>query len=202
MFIPGFMATPRAYESLLAPLRRAQVRLTVTDRPRWESLSGRYSPAEEAADVLRRADAQAGTERLWLAGHSRGGQVAWRVAQLDPDRIAGLFLVDPVDGAGRDGGGPRAAAEPVRFACPTTIVGAGRGGRCAPGPVNHQTFADALPTAAHVVLPELGHADVLDGWERAVGRWLCGGGAPDPDVARDHVAGLLLDAGTSPRACS
>ena len=81
--------------------------------------------------MLRRADAQAGTERLWLAGHSRGGQVAWRVAQLDPDRIAGLFLVDPVDGAGRDGGGPRAAAEPVRLRLPDDDRRGWQGGRCA-----------------------------------------------------------------------
>ncbi|MFI0432624.1 MAG: alpha/beta fold hydrolase [Candidatus Nanopelagicales bacterium] len=201
LFIPGFMTPPRAYSTLLGPLQQAGASVEMANGHSLTALTGNYSPAQEASDVLKLVDRLSHRQPVWLAGHSRGGQVAWRAANLAPDRVAGLFLIDPVDGAGREGGGPRAAAEPVRFGCPATIVGAGRGGRCAPSAVNHQTFAAALPAAHHVVIADLGHADVLDGWQRTAGRWLCGG-ADDPDQVRGDVAALLVAAVARPPAPS
>lgn len=124
---------------------------------------------------------------LWLAGHSRGGQVAWRAAgAVPPD---GLALVDPVDGAG-----PRTRPDASRTAPHglrrTLVVGAARGGRCAPERLGHRAFAAADPRAWHAAVDDCGHADVLDGWERALGRRLCGGGR-EPDAARTTVTALL-----------
>jgi pimeloyl-ACP methyl ester carboxylesterase len=128
-----------------------------------------------------------------LAGHSRGGQAAWRAAQLLGGECAGLMLVDPVDG----GGGPRPAertstAAPVALNCAALIIGAGLGGRCAPAAVNHECFAEACPTATHVVVPDMGHADVLTGRALRLGRLLCGGGS-DPAAARRQVTDLMLE---------
>ena len=52
-------------------------------------------------------------------------------------------------------------------------------------------FAAAAPQARHVVVPLLGHADMLDGGARSFGRRLCGG-APDPDEGCAAVSSLLV----------
>ena len=39
-----------------------------------------------------------GVQRFAIGGHSLGGEVAWRVASLVPDRVAALLLVDPLCG--------------------------------------------------------------------------------------------------------
>ena len=63
---------------------------------------------EALADALRPEIRDLG--RVALAGHSGGAVVAVRLAELDPDRVAGLLLVDP----GTDGRAfPREQAEPM-----------------------------------------------------------------------------------------
>lgn len=196
VFLHGFMTAPTAYEVLLEPLRRSGFRLeTPSLYPRGVSaLLGRHTVEEEAgaaAELVRSISRTA--SGVVLAGHSRGGQAAWRAANLlaDAGRLSALVLVDPVDGGGRGPQERTATREPAAFDCPSLIVGAGLGGRCAPAPVNHDVFAAATPHARHVVVRELGHADVLDGRSRALGRRLCGG-AVDPDDAREAVSRLLL----------
>jgi pimeloyl-ACP methyl ester carboxylesterase len=164
--------------------------------PRGPSaLVGRHPVEKEAADAaaLVRGLAAAPRSRVVLAGHSRGGQAAWRAANLlaADDLVDALVLVDPVDGGGRSPQEPTSTTRPAVFTCPALIVGAGLGGRCAPAPVNHEVFAAAAPDARHVVVPELGHADILDGRTRAFGRRLCGGAA-EPDPGRAAVSRLLV----------
>jgi pimeloyl-ACP methyl ester carboxylesterase len=148
--------------------------------------------AAAAADLVRDLVAD-GSVRLVLAGHSRGGQAAWRAANLLAADVVldALVLVDPVDGGGRAPQVPTATTHPVAFTCPTLVVGAGLSGRCAPVPVNHEVFAAASPHARHVVVPQLGHADILEGRARSFGRRLCGG-AVDPDAGRAAVSSLLV----------
>ncbi len=118
---------------------------------------------------------------VFLAGHSRGGQAAW-LAAGEAD-IAGLFLLDPVDGQGRRPQRDLSTRRPSAFPGPTWIVGAGISGPCAPVGANHEQFARATPQAVHIVVDDLGHADMLQGRARSLGRRLCGGGT-DPDAAR------------------
>jgi hypothetical protein len=59
--------------------------------------------------------------------------------------------------------------------------------------VNHEVFARAAPHAGHVVVQGLGHADVLDGRARALGRALCAGG-PEPDAVRRTCSELIVEA--------
>jgi hypothetical protein len=104
----------------------------------------------------------------------------------------GLALGAGAAGAGRPPAPATASAEPVRFTCPCLVVGAGIGGRCAPEPVNHAVFAAAAPYARHVVVPTIGHGDILDDRPAARARRLCGG-APAPEPGRAAVTALIRD---------
>jgi pimeloyl-ACP methyl ester carboxylesterase len=53
----------------------------------------RYSTEADARFVLDLLDVL-NVRRAVLVGHSLGGEVAWRVASMAPDRVAGLVLVD------------------------------------------------------------------------------------------------------------
>lgn len=194
VFLPGFLVAPAAYRTLLTPIADAGYRVVVPRLYRRgpQVMTGRLSPPEEAsrAAAVVAAVASAGLPCV-LGGHSRGGFVAWLAASAVADGLTGLVLVDPVSG----GGPPWAAPEPPETqpdAIRTLIIGAARGGRCAPAGRNHETFAAVAPDATHVVVPDCGHADVLDGAHARLGRRLCTGAA-DPARVRAEVAGLLLD---------
>jgi hypothetical protein len=211
MFLRGFATPTTAYDALLAPLRATGIDVVT---PRWygfDGYIGRYTAADEARDtwaLIRQLD-----RPTMVAGHSRGGQVAWRVAQLAADHerssggatngakagdeaqappplLSAIVLIDPVDGSGPRAHTAMATSSPARFDYPTLIIGAGIGGRCAPAEGNHEVFAATTPQAEHLVIKDLGHADLLNGRARGLGRRLCGGG-PDPDAARERISDLL-----------
>lgn len=194
VLLPGFMSPPQAYAALVAPVAAAGVLVDVpTLYPRGlGTLLGRHTVEEEAeaATGVVRSHFAAG-RRIVLAGHSRGGQAALRAGRSLGDAIAALVLVDPVDGAGRRPSVRTSTAVAAVAPWPALVIGAGIGGPCAPAPVNHDAFAEALPGSGHVVVRGLGHADVLEGRSRALGRRLCGG-ADDPDPGRALVGELLL----------
>ncbi|MBM4282950.1 MAG: hypothetical protein FJ137_20090, partial [Deltaproteobacteria bacterium] len=104
-----------------------------------------------------------------LAGHSRGGKVAWRVLTATASAASGLALLDPVDAPPPALAGitdPNAVVGPLSFTAPALILGTGLGPTglppCAPDGDNHGRFADALVGAVHVVDAAAGHNDVLD----------------------------------------
>lgn len=202
VLLPGFLSSPRSYAALIAPLVERGVDVVVPSLApsRWALLTGRYAVEQEGADAAKLVRRMVDEGRsVVLAGHSRGGQAALRAARIlvaDPhaaERLAALVLVDPVDGGGRRPTGRTTTAFRTTLGVPATVVGAGHGGPCAPQPVNHVVFADAVPDARHVVVEGMGHADLLAGPERGLGRRLCGGAA-DPDPARALVGALLLEA--------
>jgi hypothetical protein len=53
-------------------------------------------------------------------------------------------------------------------------------------------FAAAAPDAGHVVVPTIGHGDILDDRPAATARRLCGGAA-DPAPGRKAVTALIAD---------
>jgi pimeloyl-ACP methyl ester carboxylesterase len=194
VFFPGFMVSPWSYRSLFASIvsDRTSVVAPQMYRRGPRALAGHPSAIEEAEQGIRLVEHLRATRRpdeMWLAGHSRGGQVAWRVAERDdPD---GVVVIDPVDGAGRNPTTLAAAAGPAGFTARTLVVGAGLGGRCAPDPVNHRHFAAAAPPGAtHVVIETMGHGDVLDDRPARASRRLCGG-STDPGHERRAVAELI-----------
>lgn len=187
LFLPGFMTAPAAYDDLLAPVVQAGWDVVVPQLyPRGlGALLGRHTVTEEAT-----AAAAMVRGMCVIAGHSRGGQAAWVAAGMSD--VAGVILIDPVDGEGRRPAGPTATAQPASFDADCLIIGAGVSGPCAPVQVNYTRFVTATPTAEEVVIDGLGHADILGGRARSLGRRLCGGG-PDPDRARSDVSRLIVE---------
>ena len=196
VFYSGFMLSPWSYRSLFASIVTDRTSIVAPQMYRRGPgpLMGRPSPGEEAEHGIRLVEhvvATRGAAEVWLAGHSRGGQIAWRVAErIAPD---GVVVIDPVDGAGRHPTTLVAAAEPAAFTARTLVIGAGRSGRCAPAAVNHQHFAAAAPPGStHVVLDSMGHGDLLDDRPARGARLMCGGSA-DPRRERSTVAELVRD---------
>lgn len=186
LFLPGFMSSPQAYRELLEPVADAgwTVRIPQLYKRGLGTLLGNVGVRQEAMAAAALLEPSS-----LVAGHSRGGQAAWLAAGLTP--VAGVVLVDPVDGEGRKPSGPTSTAAPAAFDAPCLIVGAGVRGACAPAQVNYECFVRATPGARSVVVPGLGHADILGGRARSFGRRLCGGGA-DPDAARREVSRLIV----------
>lgn len=133
------------------------------------------------------------TDRMGIAGHSRGGKVAWLLLKADPSRVRGVVGIDPVDGTGgpttRQ---PRAIDGPLNLPFPTLVIGAGLGGACSPQGDNHEQFyaASAAP-AWHVVALDYGHADMCDEDFAALAAAVCPSGATNRDAMRRLTAGLL-----------
>lgn len=194
VFFAGFMVSPWSYRSLFTAIVSDDTSILAPQMYRrgLRALVGHPTPSEEAEAgerIVQHVVADRRPREVWLAGHSRGGQVAWRIAErIHPD---GVIVIDPVDGSGRHPSALSATAAPARFASRTLVVGAGRGGRCAPAAVNHAHFAAAAPPgASHVVVATMGHGDVLDDRPARAARVMCGGSA-DPGGERSRVAELI-----------
>ncbi|MCX6460522.1 MAG: DUF2974 domain-containing protein [Actinobacteria bacterium] len=196
IFLPGFMTSPDAYADLLQPIADTGTSVCVPQLYKRgpSALLGKVSVSSEAdaaAELVRDAARRNPRVTVYLGGHSRGGQAAWLAAsRLAPDLPAGLVLLDPVDGEGRNPSAPTSTASGAQVVCRTLIIGAGIGGRCAPEPVNHTVFLAATPGASHIVVEQLGHADMLTGRSRDFGRKLCPG-AHDPDPGRAECSALI-----------
>jgi len=130
---------------------------------------------------------------IGLAGHSRGGKVAFGVATAGNDRVAALVGIDPVDGTGGPGGNqPRVTGEPFAFEISTLIIGAGIAGACAPEGDNYVQFFEASPSPSKlVVATDYGHGDMLDEETAALAASVCASN-DDREPMRRLTAGLLV----------
>ena len=111
------------------------------------------------------------TAAFGLAGHSRGGQVAWRMLAEAGVRATALSGVDPVDGNAppfSSDTGPLITANPLRFGFAVQVQGTGLGRQgeafaCAPAVRNYEKFIAAGQDRVYgVVATEHGHADMTD----------------------------------------
>jgi len=138
----------------------------------------------------------ADTSLLGLAGHSRGGQIAYRMA-LDDDttgKVKALAGVDPVDGIEMFGQ-TLAVTGPLTFDIPTYILGTGLGPivvddflACAPEEVGPLHFYCNSPNPTWLVMATThGHADMIDEEDFEE---FCPGG-PDRDGMRALTGGTL-----------
>ncbi|KAL3676251.1 hypothetical protein R1sor_026199 [Riccia sorocarpa] len=150
-------------------------------------------------------------KKVILAGHSRGGKVAFGLATgvcktvLAPNFV-GVIGLDPVDGTG-----PGKQTTPkilplspygLKLPFPTLIVGAGLGDDkaginppCAPLGVSHDAFfSNSAPIAYHFVASEYGHMDYLDddldGVEGVIANTLCRNG-PKRAPMRKFTGGII-----------
>ena len=96
IFLHGFGNDAHVWDAS-APLVAANYRTLALDmRGHGDSdidPEGRYDHATMALDVEAAAEAL-GIERMVLVGHSMGGRVAMHVAGRNPERMAGLVIVD------------------------------------------------------------------------------------------------------------
>lgn len=188
MFVHGFLGHPRDYATMLTHVASHGIGVLapVGHRRGPTALRGTFTPRDEAARVAPIMDTVGDSA---VGGHSRGGQVAWLVAAGTP--VEAVVAVDPVDGTRRSGTDPDVTRSPATWTAPTLVIGAAVGGRCAPDGRNHAAFAAAAPAGSRHVLVPMGHADLLDGRMRTIGRWLCPG-VRDAAVIPRVVAGLIV----------
>jgi chlorophyllase len=180
VFQHGFLMANRWYSELLrfvashgfvvvAPQMYAANGIPVGKPSAWEE-AGTAAQVYDwlDANLADVAGVQARTQRLGLAGHSRGGKVIWIVLSSDPTRARAVAGVDPVDGQGGPlGGEARVINGNFGFLFPSLVIGTGLGptglSPCAPTGDNHiQFYAASAPTAFHHVATEFGHNDMLN----------------------------------------
>lgn len=120
---------------------------------------------------------------LVVAGHSRGGGVAWMMSARER-RIRGVVGIDPVSTSVRPAL-PRPLAR-------TLVLAAGVEGPCAPIGRRHERFAVSRSAGdVHLLVCELGHADVLDGTAAKLAGFICGSGRRHADAKRT-CGGLVV----------
>lgn len=205
VFQHGFQARNAAYDEILRHVASHGFVVVAPQmyEPGIASLFGRPTAAEESIDAARVLDwipgglsAAAGVgirpDRIGLAGHSRGGKVAWLVLKSDSTRALAVAGIDPVDGAGGPlGGQTRAVQGTFSFSMPVLVIGAGLGGACAPTGDNHEQFYAASQSPAwHVIAEQSGHADMLNEEVAAAASLLCPSGS-NRRAMRALTAGLL-----------
>ncbi len=138
------------------------------------------------------APVTADTNLLGLAGHSRGGQIAYRMALQVPEKVDALAGVDPVDGLVIFGQ-TLVITGPLSFDIPTYILGTGLGPivvggflACAPEEIGPFHFYCASPNPTWLAVATThGHADMIDEEDYSD---FCPGG-PDRDGMRAFTAG-------------
>lgn len=205
VFQHGFMARNDYYDDILGHVASHGFVVVAPQmyEPGLAPLLGNPTAAEEAelaarlldwlpAHLSMAAGVTARCDRLGLAGHSRGGKVAWLVAQANPFRLSGIAGVDPGDGTGGPRGDqPRAIQGPLSFSFPSFVLGSGLGGECAPTGDNHVQFYAASPAPAwHIVALDYGHGDMLDEPQATTAAALCNSN-PDRAAMRQLTGGAL-----------
>lgn len=132
LFQHGFMTRNSAYDGVLQQVASHGFVVVAPQmyEPGIGALLGNPTAAEEAelaGDILKWMPAHlhevigfdARTDRIGIAGHSRGGKVAWLLAVADPTRFLAIAGLDPVDGSGGPlGNQARVVQGPFQFSVP------------------------------------------------------------------------------------
>lgn len=178
VFLPGFLAPARQYESYARGLADAGIAVAI--RERYGPLR---SDRELASDASAIADwlAQSGLvhgDRFGIAGHSTGGKDAIWAAALDR-RFAAVVALDP------DDQGDESVVHGVLadVAAPLLLVGAELGWKgadiCAPAAHNYERFFERAPAGTQLLaLPGADHVQLMDDPD-ALGMGMCRVGTAD-----------------------
>lgn len=206
LFQHGFMSRNSAYDEILTHLSSHGFVVVAPQmyEPSLGPLLGNPTAAQEAelaAQIVAWLPgglrvvlgSSAETNLLGIAGHSRGGKVAWLMASADPGRILAIAGIDPVDGTGGPfGNQPRVVNGPFALSIPALVLGTELGGSCAPAGDNHEQFFEASTSPAwHVIALSQGHGDMLDESEAEAASTFCSSG-PNRGGMRRFTAGLLV----------
>jgi pimeloyl-ACP methyl ester carboxylesterase len=95
--VHGSMGDFRVWSPVMGPLSKRHRVVSLSLRhffpEHWDGSGGSYTIAQHVADVIGFIEAMGG--RVDLMGHSRGGHIAFRVAQQRPDLLRRLVLAEP-----------------------------------------------------------------------------------------------------------
>jgi pimeloyl-ACP methyl ester carboxylesterase len=122
--VHGSLCDFRIWSPVLGPLSKRHRVIALSLRhffpAQWDGSGDTYSIAQHVADVIAFIEGL-GAGPVDLLGHSRGGHIAFRVAQQRPDLLRKLILAEP--GGELDASlDPDAAASPSRFAAVTAAA--------------------------------------------------------------------------------
>lgn len=96
--VHGTLGDFRTWSAVMGPLSKRHRVMSLSLRhffpEHWDGLGGDYKMAQHVADVIAFI-AQIEPKPVDLMGHSRGGHVAFRVAQQRPDLLRKLVLAEP-----------------------------------------------------------------------------------------------------------
>jgi pimeloyl-ACP methyl ester carboxylesterase len=96
--VHGSLCDFRIWSSVLGPLTRQHRVVTPSLRhffpDHWDGLGDTYSTAQHVDDVIAFIE-KLNTRPVDLMGHSRGGNICFRVAQRRPDLLRKLILAEP-----------------------------------------------------------------------------------------------------------
>lgn len=213
VFFHGFAAATDWYDSVLqhlaslgfvvvAPQMYPPESPLRSPPPFLEGLRGAVLVKWLQKNINRHVAGMADTGMIGLAGHSRGGQAAWRVALLMPDEIGAVAGLDPVDALEEFGQRPIMTGR-LDIPMPSLVIGTGLGpvmpdngtltSACAPAEIGHEVFFECVPSPAwHAVAIDYGHTDMIDEDEFSPGSLasLCPGGN-NRELMRAYCAGAL-----------
>jgi len=205
IFQHGFSGSIKAYETIATQLASHGFVVVLPQMYPPGDFGAAPTPEEEAAlgvEIISWVEANintyipvtGNTALLGLSGHSRGGQTAYRMALLVPEKVKALSGVDPVDGLEMFGQS-LVINGPLNFDIPTYILGTGLGPivvndflACAPEDIGPNHFYCANPNPTWLVTATThGHADMIDEEDYSD---TCPGG-PDRDGMRSLTGGTL-----------
>jgi esterase len=96
--VHGTLGDFRVWSPVLGPLSRRHRVISVSLRhffpEHWDGIGADYTIAQHVADVIAFIEAL-GAGPVDLMGHSRGGHIAFRVAQQRPELLRRLVLAEP-----------------------------------------------------------------------------------------------------------
>ncbi|PKU83808.1 chlorophyllase-2, chloroplastic-like [Dendrobium catenatum] len=187
VFLHGFLLYNSFYTQLLQHISSHGF---IVVAPQLYTIAGPDS-SEEISDAAKTTDwlinglvhilpnqVQPNLNKLAIAGHSRGGKVAFALAlgyAKTSLTFSALMAFDPVDGMdkGKQTNPPILTYIPHSFELKMAalVIGSGLGGLkknlffppCSPQGVSHQDFFDECKSpACHLVAKDYGHLDILD----------------------------------------
>jgi len=207
IFHHGFGGSIKAYETIAGHIASHGF-VVVLPQMYGPGFQNAPTAEEEAAAAIEVIDwienhiddfvsVNADTRLLGLAGHSRGGQVVYRITLQLVEKVKALAGVDPVDATEMSNDDPIVTG-PLTFDLPTYILGAGLGPipveggvfdiPCAPEEAGYNHFFDNNPSPSWLVVATThGHADMIDEEDY---QEFCPGG-PDREGMRALTAGSL-----------
>jgi esterase len=119
--VHGTLGDFRTFSAVIGPLSRAHRVIAVSLRhffpEHWDGVGDDYKMAQHVADMIAFIE-QLGAGPVDLMGHSRGGHIAFRVAQVRPELLRRLVLAEPggsLDASLREPGAAEPASQAARF---------------------------------------------------------------------------------------